>query len=790
MKKNKTKLMFLLATMGIAVPITACGGNPAPESAVVTVVNGTGGGTYKIGSSVTVSASIPEYKTFKQWVSDNKVVSTLNPYTFTVEKDITLTATFDAVKVQINVNNGTGGGTYDAGTLVTIKPILEEGDTFISWKVDNKVVSTESTYSFIAKTDVTYVAEIEKAVPPADKATVTVINGNGSGEYYIGEEITITATIPEGKKFKDWKKDNEIISTDNPYTFVVDDDITLTAEFARKDSASILAVSDIHITGDDNVTKTHLIKTLQYVIDNKIDIVLINGDLISWATKQMYDYVDGIFTECFKGISKADMPDFIFNMGNHEFYPNSSCRHQDTDYDRETGLFYEFASKWMKEPISDNIYTRTIKGVNIISACPGPEEKDGQYYIAANGVYSDNDISKLKSYLDIMTKDDEPVIVLTHQPWGNTYGGSYRVPSDDVTNKMNGLLKNYPSVINLTSHTHYSNLNERTFNQNDYTSINIGTHAYGKYASDWEKDEDGEIVSFANINNHDIYEDPLSKKYHGTAHFGIGLDFAEGNVIAKRIDLANGVDYEHGTWTIPYGINKDNKSDKFYYEDKERTKEKVNFSQLDKLSVVADVGASTSDLTISFKDVSNYWAVEGYKVEIYDENKALLMEPIWWQSMYWANLNRQAEYEFILKNVKNNPKYDVVVSPNAEVILTQNYKRCGHTITTTEMAPREIVNLGKEKVQEYYNGWNIEEVSANRIKLSINKSGICGEHYILRESDGFISISCKNDSGEYIFKGLTDIPVQYLPQEDIDKLEKGIEIVGKENLNKFLEDFE
>lgn len=133
---------------------------------------------------------------------------------------------------------------------------------------------------------------------------------------------------------------------------------------------------------------------------------------------------------------------------------------------------------------------------------------------------------------------------------------------------------------------------------------------------------------------------------------------------------------------------------------------------------------------------------------------------------------------------------DVVVSPNAEVILTQYFKRCGHTITTTEMAPREIVNLGKDKVQEYYRGWDIDEFSANRIKLSIQKSGICGEHYILRESDGFISISCKNDSGEYIFKGLTDIAVQYLPQEDLNQLERGIEIVGRENLNKYLENFE
>lgn len=133
---------------------------------------------------------------------------------------------------------------------------------------------------------------------------------------------------------------------------------------------------------------------------------------------------------------------------------------------------------------------------------------------------------------------------------------------------------------------------------------------------------------------------------------------------------------------------------------------------------------------------------------------------------------------------------DVIVSPNAEVVLTQYYKGCGHSITKREMAPREIVNLSKEKVQEFYNDWSIDNFSSNEITLSRSVNGICDEHYILRISDGYISISCKNDIGEYIFKGLTDISVQYLAKEDIEKLEQGIEVVGRERLNKILEDFE
>ena len=143
-----------------------------------------------------------------------------------------------------------------------------------------------------------------------------------------------------------------------------------------------------------------------------------------------------------------------------------------------------------------------------------------------------------------------------------------------------------------------------------------------------------------------------------------------------------------------------------------------------------------------------------------------------------------------VEDVVDTSSNDVIVSPNAEVVLTQKYTKCGHTVSKREIAPREIVNLNQEKVQEYYEGWNIDKFSSDEIILSRTNSGICSEHYILRESDGYISISCKNDIGEYIFKGLTDISVQYLTDEDLAELEKGIEIVGRDSLNKFLEDFE
>ena len=64
------------------------------EQYTITVVNGTGGGTFDVGSSVTITATVPEDQVFDYWELDGQNVSEENPYSFTVEGDATYTAHF------------------------------------------------------------------------------------------------------------------------------------------------------------------------------------------------------------------------------------------------------------------------------------------------------------------------------------------------------------------------------------------------------------------------------------------------------------------------------------------------------------------------------------------------------------------------------------------------------------------------------------------------------------------------------------------------------------------------
>lgn len=62
--------------------------------------------------------------------------------------------------------------------------------------------------------------------------------------------------------------------------------------------------------------------------------------------------------------------------------------------------------------------------------------------------------------------------------------------------------------------------------------------------------------------------------------------------------------------------------------------------------------------------------------------------------------------------------------------------------------------------------------------------------YILRAKNNIINVYYINENNEEILYKVTDISIEYLPEEDAKNLEQGIEVKGIQNLNQLLEDFE
>ena len=129
-------------------------------------------------------------------------------------------------------------------------------------------------------------------------------------------------------------------------------------------------------------------------------------------------------------------------------------------------------------------------------------------------------------------------------------------------------------------------------------------------------------------------------------------------------------------------------------------------------------------------------------------------------------------------------------TPNTVLILKKEFIDCGHVINEKVLLPEEMVNLAKDDFIKKYPNWEIEHFSKDEIILSQKLYSFCGEHYLLKEEDGYINIYTVDEQEEISLKEKTNLSVKYLTEIDKINLKNGLMVYGKENLNKLLEDYE
>lgn len=133
----------------------------------------------------------------------------------------------------------------------------------------------------------------------------------------------------------------------------------------------------------------------------------------------------------------------------------------------------------------------------------------------------------------------------------------------------------------------------------------------------------------------------------------------------------------------------------------------------------------------------------------------------------------------------------VKTTPNTKIQLKRSYLDCGHTTTDKLDMPSELVNLTQEEfLKQYGDDWKVEKFEAEEIILSKREIGICKEHYIIKEKEGYIAVYSLDKYGVETLKETTSISTQYLPPVDLEKIREGIKVNGKQALNATLEDYE
>jgi Divergent InlB B-repeat domain len=168
----------------------------------LTVVNGSGSGSYAAGSSVAISANAaPAGEAFKNWTGATVANATASKTTIKMPAaNTTVTANF-AQLYTLTVVNGTGSGSYLAGAVVNIAANAPPtGQSFLNWTgatVAN--ASAPSTTLTMPAASTTVTANYSASY------TLTVTNGSGGGSYSAGAVVTITANAPPaGQLFQKW----------------------------------------------------------------------------------------------------------------------------------------------------------------------------------------------------------------------------------------------------------------------------------------------------------------------------------------------------------------------------------------------------------------------------------------------------------------------------------------------------------------------------------------------------------------------------------------------------------
>ncbi len=201
----------------------------------------TGSGSVQHGTSRTVTATANTGYTFTNWTENGTVVSTNGSYTFTVTANRTLVANYAANNYTITTSSKptaggttTGSGSVLHGTSRTVTATANTGYTFTNWTENGTILSTNASYTFTATANRTLVANFTVSKYSVITSSYPTTGGitKGDGNFAYGDLCTISTSVNPGHVFNGWSENQTVVSNQNSYSFVVNSNRILVANFA------------------------------------------------------------------------------------------------------------------------------------------------------------------------------------------------------------------------------------------------------------------------------------------------------------------------------------------------------------------------------------------------------------------------------------------------------------------------------------------------------------------------------------------------------------------------------
>jgi hypothetical protein len=227
-----------------------------------------GSGTFNEGTSRTVTATASSGYRFINWTESGSQVSTSASYQFTLNGNRTLVANFEVIPatqytISVSANNSSwgsvsGGGTFNEVSSQTVTATANSGYRFVNWTESGIPVSSEANYTFTLNGNRTLVANFE--VIPATQYTISVSANDsswgsvsGGGTFNEGSYQTVTATANAGYRFVNWTESGIPVSSEANYTFTLNGNRTLVANFKNTTAIESIETSDIKIRSKDGM---------------------------------------------------------------------------------------------------------------------------------------------------------------------------------------------------------------------------------------------------------------------------------------------------------------------------------------------------------------------------------------------------------------------------------------------------------------------------------------------------------------------------------------------------------
>ena len=228
----------------------------------------TGGGGYHYGDTCTLLAEPATDYVFLNWTINGSVVSTNAEYTFTVTEDGDYVANFTMLPtytITATINEFasdttfviTGAGNYLEGHECTLSVEYNtDVYTFVSWTLNDSLVSDSVAFTFTVTGDAEYVAnftmnEYEVQINTSAEGGEVAVEGgiDDSNFFHYGDECCLTATPDEGYYFVGWQENGVTISEENPYCFTVTGPVFITPVFQLLDVYTITVIANPNAAG-------------------------------------------------------------------------------------------------------------------------------------------------------------------------------------------------------------------------------------------------------------------------------------------------------------------------------------------------------------------------------------------------------------------------------------------------------------------------------------------------------------------------------------------------------------